>query len=193
MSKKVSELNQVYPFGCDVLRQVRKTYAGWNYTVDNGYIVYNKNSVRIYEHRAVAELSTGGFPTGHHIHHINEKPLDNRAKNLLPLSVTEHGRLHASRFGRPRLQVACASCGKKFFQKHSQLKRIQNPYCSVRCSQLGSRKVKRPSRAELAELLEEHANFCALGRLFGVSDNAVRRWCRYYGLPYRTRDLVPPA
>lgn len=28
-------------------------------------------------------------------------------------------------------------------------------------------------------------NFSAIGRHYGVSDNAVRKWCRKYGLPDR--------
>lgn len=41
------------------------------------------------------------------------------------------------------------------------------------------RKVERPSleqlRADLATM-----SFCAVGRKYGVSDNAVRKWLRWY-------------
>ena len=31
--------------------------------------------------------------------------------------------------------------------------------------------------------------FIKIGEKYGVSDNAIRKWCRYYGLPYRTKDI----
>lgn len=52
--------------------------------------------------------------------------------------------------------------------------------CS-KCQSLTTRKVIRPSREELALLLRENS-FLALGRMFGVSDNAIRKWARGYDL-----------
>jgi len=43
------------------------------------------------------------------------------------------------------------------------------------------RKVARPSKEELEFLLRENS-WTALGRMFGVSDNAVRKWARLYGM-----------
>ncbi len=54
-------------------------------------------------------------------------------------------------------------------------------YCSLKCSQLGSRKVKRPSKAVLAREIKK-MSWCKLGRIYGVSDNAVRRWAKAYKL-----------
>lgn len=54
-------------------------------------------------------------------------------------------------------------------------------------------RVKRTSRIPPKEVLEkqlfECKNFVALGKLYGVTDNAVRKWCRRYGLPDHTRQL----
>lgn len=33
-------------------------------------------------------------------------------------------------------------------------------------------------------------SFVEIGKLYGVSDNAVRKWCKKYGLPYRRRDVT---
>lgn len=49
------------------------------------------------------------------------------------------------------------------------------------------RKCTRPTKEELYELLS-HNNFCAVGRMFGVGDNAVRKWCRKYGIPNHAKD-----
>ena len=50
------------------------------------------------------------------------------------------------------------------------------------------RKVERPSKEELSQLLQG-SNFSAIGRTYGVSDNAVRKWCKYYRLPHRKKDI----
>jgi len=44
------------------------------------------------------------------------------------------------------------------------------------------RKVKnRPNREELKEMLNEHG-YSSVGRIYNVSDNAVRRWAKNYNL-----------
>ena len=54
-------------------------------------------------------------------------------------------------------------------------------YCGVQCSKMARRKVERPSAEELKQLLAEHT-FVSVGKMFGVSDNAVRKWCKFYGM-----------
>jgi transposase-like protein len=41
------------------------------------------------------------------------------------------------------------------------------------------RKVERPSHEQLLADLES-MSYCAVGRKYGVSDNAVRKWLRWY-------------
>lgn len=48
-----------------------------------------------------------------------------------------------------------------------------------------NRKVERPSRAKLMAELEA-TSYCAVGRKYGVSDNAVRKWVRFH-----ERDSTP--
>lgn len=37
-------------------------------------------------------------------------------------------------------------------------------------------------------LIENKGNFTFLGKMFGVTDNAVRKWCKKYNLPSHTSD-----
>lgn len=46
-----------------------------------------------------------------------------------------------------------------------------------------------PSKESLEQQLFECKNFVELGRRYGVTDNAVRNWCRKYGLPDHTSQL----
>ena len=54
-------------------------------------------------------------------------------------------------------------------------------YCSLKCSALSRRKTTHPRRKTLAKLME-NMSFCAIGRKYNVSDNAVRKWAKRYDL-----------
>ena len=46
----------------------------------------------------------------------------------------------------------------------------------------------RPTRSELKEMLRTQT-FVSIGKMYGVSDNAVRKWCDYHNLPRRSADI----
>lgn len=50
------------------------------------------------------------------------------------------------------------------------------------------RKVNRCSRDELKQLIRT-TPFVKIGKQFGVSDNAIRKWCDFYNLPRRICDI----
>ena len=66
-------------------------------------------------------------------------------------------------------------------------------YC-VKCFSLRSRKIAdRPSKDELFQMLVDNdGNFTAIGNQYSVKDNTIRKWCKSYGIPYRTSDYKPP-
>lgn len=66
----------------------------------------------------------------------------------------------------------CEECNKQQKKKDRRQK-----YCSLECSRLARRKVKRPSKDELNDLLNKNS-YCAVGRMFGVSDNTIRKWLK---------------
>ena len=95
---------------------------------------------------------------------------ENRAKELIEENeLIRHGKLHY-----------CQRCGKIITRKAS--------YCSE-CSHLISRKADRPSREELKDLIRSKP-FTQIALLFNVSDNAIRRWCDYYGLPRKKSEIA---
>ena len=83
---------------------------------------------------------------------------------------------------KERKKVVCPVC------KNSFIPEIGQKYCCKECMHYGQRKVIRPSREELKILLRKE-NFVQIGKNYGVSDNAVRKWCAYYDLPYRIKDI----
>ena len=48
---------------------------------------------------------------------------------------------------------------------------------------------KAPSREELKEQLFKYKSFAAIGRIYNVRDNTIRRWCDSYGLPRSTKAI----
>lgn len=100
--------------------------------------------------------------------------------NLEPSLQKEKGA--ETRHGKPKskrptiideVQV-CKYCGKEF---HS--KRRQN-YCSIECYHLMDS--KRPNIFDLIESFKKYKSFLQVGKHYGVSDNAVRKWCRLYNI-----------
>lgn len=73
----------------------------------------------------------------------------------------------------------CQNCGKEVCS--------DNNLC-VDCARIKSRKVKRPSREELKNLIRD-TSFLQIGKMFGVTDSAVKKWCVSYNLPSKSRDI----
>ena len=86
--------------------------------------------------------------------------------------------------GRNGEEMECAlpGCRVIIYRRRSELEAASNHYCSREHADLGRRKVNRPPRDELQQQIETLGNWSALGRHYGVSDNAVRKWAKQYGL-----------
>lgn len=50
------------------------------------------------------------------------------------------------------------------------------------------RKVERPSKEKLNELIKNKP-FTEIAKEYGVSDKAIVKWCKVYGLPHRKKDM----
>ena len=79
------------------------------------------------------------------------------------------------------VQLFCSQCGTKITRDSS------SGLCR-NCYAKNTRKVERPSREELKQLIQEYS-FTELGRKFNVTDNAIRKWCKQENLPFRKIDI----
>lgn len=62
---------------------------------------------------------------------------------------------------------------------------------ATRCSACNSKRqqtVERPSREELKQMIRT-IPFTAIGQQFGVSDNAIKKWCKIANLPSTKKDI----
>lgn len=55
-------------------------------------------------------------------------------------------------------------------------------YCSKRCYDLSNRKVVRPEKEDLAQLVQQYP-MTVLAKYYGVSDKAIAKWCIQYQIP----------
>ena len=69
----------------------------------------------------------------------------------------------------------CIDCGKEISKNDIRCKS-----CAISFRQL----TNKPSR-EVLKMLIRNNSFVEIGRQFQVSDNAVRKWCKYYNLPHQ--------
>jgi hypothetical protein len=118
---------------------------------------------------------------------INGDATDNRLENLRIVCpncaatfVTHCGR------NKPLKDAIrdCAECAKSFEAKYGQQR-----FCSISCAKRNYgreyqhrpaiRRVERPPYQQLMRELAE-TNYSAVGRKYGVSDNAIRKWVRWY-------------
>lgn len=76
----------------------------------------------------------------------------------------------------------CSNCGKPIY---SNGKTGLCPECAAK----ERRVVERPTKEELENILiENQGNFTKVGKIFNVTDNSIRKWCRSYDLPSHSSD-----
>lgn len=115
------------------------------------------------------------------IDHINGVRDDNRLENLRIVCPNCAATLetHCGRRNRkPAMLRSCLLCGSEFRPKYGN-QRYCSRLCGQRASARGRRKVDRPPYEQLLAEIEA-TSYLAVGRRYGVSDNAVRKWVRAY-------------
>lgn len=76
-------------------------------------------------------------------------------------------------------EYSCSQCGAPVSSKGA---------LCTECAKEKSRKVERPTRENLKDLIRTKS-FTQIGKMFGVADNTIRKWCIAYNLPSRISEI----
>lgn len=148
----------------------------------------------VFEHVLIAENSLGRYLNdGECVHHIDEDKHNNSPENLMVFRTqSDHARFHSGIYYKhyenddgswscilePQY---CIVCGMEILTREDRVT------CSLKCSGNKSRRCDRPSKEDLSKLLYDNS-FLAVGKMFDVSDNAIRKWCKSYGMSTKAKD-----
>jgi len=108
--------------------------------------------------------------------HINGDNTDNRLINLRIVcpncnaTLPTHGGKNKKQYTIQKKEISYCVCGNKKEKKAN--------YCK-KCSEIQQRKVKRPPYNQLIKEIED-LGYSGTGRKYDVSDNAIRKWIKYY-------------
>jgi hypothetical protein len=144
-----------------------------------------------------------------HLDHINGINNDNRLENLRFLCPNCHSQtdtycgknIKSTEEYEKNSHIITKEYKEKIFEL-KKLRKIRKDKCicgnpkriiSEKCATCNNtaekpliRKVTRPSKEELLELLWSHSTV-SLGKIYGVSDVAVKKWAKIYKIPFPPR------
>jgi len=105
------------------------------------------------------------------IHKLNKDKLVNLTSDKYELYV----KLKKENYIKSKEKI-CLVCKRKFVGFKNR------KYCSYECLHFSQRRVVRPSMETLKNEIDGGMSWTKLGEKYKVSDNAVRKWARAYGL-----------
>ena len=125
-----------------------------------------------------------GRPLTLQLHHINGNHTDNRIENIQILCPNCHSQTENYRGKKHKQHNHCADCGAEIA--------LDSTWCP-KCAAKHNRackvdKADRPNKDELLKLIMTKP-FTEIGRMYGVTDNAIRKWCKSMGLPSTKKEL----
>ena len=117
------------------------------------------------------------------LHHIDGNPNNNSLDKLQLLCPNCHSQTdnYCGSANAEQTTYYCKDCGSKITRCAV--------YCTV-CSHKHTRKVKdRPNKEQLLCDFKELKSFLQVGKKYGVSDNALRKWMKTYELPSSAKEI----
>lgn len=150
------------------------------------------------EHIVVAENKLGRkLKAGEVVHHLDKNKFNNSPENLIVFATNaDHSAFHKG--CKAELDGDVYWCPTKSVNKHKICpicNKHQMYYKSKMCSECNKthgkcykRKTERPSADELLKLITTFP-LLQIGRMYNVSDNTIRKWCKKYNLPYKKNEI----
>ena len=108
------------------------------------------------------------------IHHVNGIHNDNRLDNIEILCPNCHSQTDTY-------------CGKNA-NREKPTKYLPNKISNEAKNKTFEE--THPSKQDLLNSFYELKSFLAVGKRYGVTDNAIRKWCDHYGIPRKRKDII---
>lgn len=145
-------------------------------------------------HILVAERKLGRYlQSDECVHHIDEDKYNNHPDNLMVFqTIADHSAFHKGvkavcNYGvwhcpdkRIYAKEMCPVCGESYKDVKADMcidcwKNFNNKF-------IKNTGIERPNREVLKAKIRIQ-NFTQIGKEYSVSDNTIRKWCKFYGLP----------
>lgn len=186
----ISELNQKE---VEYVKQYDTFFHGYNQTLGGDSslsgnkeqvigVIYDLESTTL-THKQIAQKwkvsieIVQGINTGRYWKQDRDYPI----RKCVSIFVRKYHGIDVVVDGHSKKHTKCVDCGKLI------------SYRAIRCVDCEKLRCRSnvPDKDTLYQLLLTHKNFTYVGKLFSVSDNAVKKWCKSYGLPHLTSDYKP--
>ena len=168
----------------------------YEYVNDPNHPRRNKTN-QVYVHVIEAENKLGRpLDNTEVVHHIDGNKLNNSHDNLIVFKTkSDHTAFHRNGCNL-KLIVQMENGAYKYVGKSNKT----CPICSgvkdkkaIMCTNCRKVEKQRNSRMPKAEVLKNQliassGNFCLIAREYGVTDNAVRKWCKKMNLPFHSSE-----
>jgi len=151
-------------------------------------------------HILVAEKKLGRYLKPEEcVHHIDEDKYNNSPDNLMVFkTVADHSAFHKGVKAvcdgdvwycpdkRINCKEICPICGINY--KDAKADMCIDCWNQLNKGFIKYTNIERPSREILKNYIRTRS-FVDIGKEYGVSDNAVRKWCKFYNLPSHSYEI----
>jgi hypothetical protein len=138
-----------------------------------------------------------------------ESEIYNMVENHIPRNKIDHNKVCnmyiegnsviniANKVGASKYGIRYILIEKGIYKPHEKRKPIQtgmcrregckelvfdsHKFCSVKCARASTRKVVRPSKYDLIDMLDS-MSMCKIGKKYGVKGGTIKKWCNAYGI-----------
>lgn len=86
------------------------------------------------------------------------------------------------RLEKEKKHYYCKNCGK-------EIEKNKHGFCNDCFLQIRWENKEYPNREQLKTLIRNYP-FTEIGKMYGVADNSVRKWCKKFNLPFRKTDIL---